>query len=164
VGETEGRRGVELTFPTSSFLPPFAPFLSHPRCLYPPSPCLSSLPLTDLTLRSSSLFPSSPAGLSTPSEVLLPARDVLAKTLKPLPRADVDQLVDAVARGLCPVPTRLGALKEEGQGLSSEASGSGGVGREQETFDLLSFGDAEIDELLGGGIRKSMITEIVGER
>ena len=40
------------------------------------------------------------------------------------------------------------------------------MGREEEDdkFDVLSFGDAKIDELLGGGIRKGIITEIVGER
>jgi RecA/RadA recombinase len=80
--------------------------------------------------------------------------------------ADVKELVQAVARGVCPVPSRFLDEEEEDKGDEQEAAEEGEAGKCSSSREAraVRFGDDEIDGLLGGGIQTGVITELAGER
>jgi predicted ATP-dependent serine protease len=86
------------------------------------------------------------AGLFHPSEILLPSKQELLRKLDLVDSADVAAIVQAVSRGLTPRSLAVSDLVE------------------RDSRRWLQTGDAAIDMLLGGGVRRGTITEIAGER
>ncbi|CED83099.1 DNA repair protein RHP57 [Phaffia rhodozyma] len=91
------------------------------------------------------------ASLLAPAEILLVSLQKLTKTLKPLSEDEVVELVQAVARGVCGSPVKLGKARE------------GKVHGARTGWQGVQFGDNSLDELLGGGVRVGEITEIAGQ-
>lgn len=80
------------------------------------------------------------------SEVLSESTSSLSKKLKWLDLGRVEQLVQRVSLGVIPTSQCMDHLLEHDEKR------------------WVSTGDQSIDEMMGGGIRRGVITEIVGQR
>jgi DNA repair protein RAD57 len=83
-------------------------------------------------------------GLATVSDVLLSPIFDVSQRCRLAPQA-VQEIIDAIARALGRQPSLLRDVVRNGS-------------------QVITTGDASLDEILGGGIRVGMIWEFVGER
>ena len=90
----------------------------------------------------------SPANLTTASDILLPSTAELTRKLRFLKLDAVHDLVRAVSRAIVPVSNRVDELL----GSDGEINNS-----------LIGTGDVGLDQCLGGGLRVGTLTEITGE-
>ena len=106
----------------------------------------------------------------TTSELITRDAKILAKTI-PLPLREVERMATAITKALHedlgfntmpppPVPRRDGAEPpRKRQRTAPKASKA-----EDKKIQFITTFDANIDQLLGGGIPAGFVTEIVGER